>query len=269
MNDEIIKKWDNFSKIINCSNNNNFNVVYFHAFTGSYRNKNFIINKLNNCNFYGFDMPGHGETLINDEKSISIVNYLNLAIEFIQDFNINNIVLMGHSMGGGIANSIAINPLIKNRIKKIILEAPANPASSTNYETIIKYLVPNNVDEMKLVGGELFYDPIKFFGGEKSYDRFINFEFNRLLQKKYLRKIIDITNQKILNDRCLESIKTIDIPSLLILGSDDKIIPYNESIEYFNKNSNYKICKINQTKHVPIAEKSDECIKLINEFINS
>lgn len=269
MNSEIIKKWEKFSKFIKHDENNKFNVVYFHAFTGSYKNKSFLVDKLSNCNFYGFDMPGHGETLIDDLNSISIENYLNLAVEFIIDFEIDNIILMGHSMGGGIINAIAINPLIKDRVIKLILECPANPASSTNYNSIIKCLVPNSLEEMNHIGNELLFDPIKFFGGESRYKRFLSFEYQRLIQKKQLKKILDITNQSLLNSKCIDGTILNTKPSLLILGSDDKIIPFNETVKYFDKNKNYQIHKIENTKHVPVAEKSEECIKLINDFINS
>lgn len=259
--------WEKFSKYIKVDENKKYNIVYFHAFTGSYKNKSYLADKFINCNFYGFDMPGHGDTPINNKDEISIENFCNLGIQFILDYDINNIILMGHSMGGGISTIIANNPLIKNRIKKIILECPASLASLVNYDSIVKKLIPSSLEEMKMIGNELFYNPLKFFGNEKNYNKFLNLEFERLKDKDYLKIIVDKDNQIKMGNKINEAVLNNDKKSLVILGDQDNIIPVKQSLEIFGINKNYQIKSIKDTKHVPIAEQTNETLSIINYFI--
>ncbi len=267
MNQDLQKKWERFSKFFLIDKKNTKNIVYFHAFTGSYKNKSNISDKFLNCNFYAFDMPGHGQTPVINESEISIQNFAELGIQFILDYDIKNIILFGHSMGGGICNIIANDSRIANRIEKIILESPANPASKKNYETIIKHLIPDNLDEMKMIGNELFYDPISFFGSEKNYSRFISMEFQRLQKQKILKRIIEKENQDELNTGAQQAILNNKKPTLLILGKEDNIIPYDESVLIFQQNPVFKIFTIENAKHVPIAEKTEIALTKINDFI--
>ncbi|MDE6429519.1 MAG: alpha/beta hydrolase [Malacoplasma sp.] len=267
MNDRLQKKWERFSKFFSIDKKNKNNIVYFHAFTGSYKNKSNIIDKFLNCNFYAFDMPGHGQTPVVSENEISIHNFSELAIEFILDYDIKNIILFGHSMGGGICNIIANDSRISSRVEKIILESPANPTSKKNYETIIKYLIPDTLEQMGMIGKELFYNPIAFFGSEKNYLRFISIEFQRLQKQKFLKKIIDKENQDELNIGALQAINNNKKPTLLILGKEDNIIPYEESVFIFKQNPVFEIFTIENTKHVPIAEKTNIALTKINDFI--
>lgn len=259
--------WDDFSKYIDIKNNNFDNLVYFHAFTGSYKNKTKFFNSIQNLNIYAFDMPGHGDTKFIDENLIDVDVYAELAIKFIVDNDIKNIILMGHSMGGGIILMIVNDPRIKHRVKKIILECPANPAAVANY-SIIRKLIPNSYMEMEFIAKELFYNPEKFFINEKNFNNFLNAEFNSLSKRSYLKKIITLEMQLKFAWKTLVGINENNIDTLLILGSDDNIISYDYSYEIFSKKSNYKIIKILNSKHVPIAEKFDECFTYIKEFIS-
>lgn len=265
MNNKI--NWEKFSKCIITDPFKKYNIVYFHAFTGSYKNKSIIANQFEDCNFYAFDMPGHGDTKFESYDQISINYFCELGIQFILNYDIKNIILFGHSMGGGIVTMIANHPLIKDRVQKIILECPASLASLVNYDSVIKKLIPSSLEEMELVANELFYDPLKFFGNDKNYQKFLNLELERLKNKQYLKVILDKDNQKEMGEKINQGIISNDKKALLILGEEDKIIPAKESSEIFKVNSNYQISIIENTKHVPIAEKTNELLKTINCFI--
>ena len=265
----LLDKWARYAKYIDIKDATFSNLVYFHAFTGSFKNKKFLFDKLSNCNIYAFDMPGHGESKIIDDNEINIHNFINLATEFIIDFDIKNIILFGHSMGGGICNIINGNSQINSRVKKIILEAPANPATQKNYDAIIKKLIPNSIEEMELITNELFYDPIQFFGSQKNYLRFVNFEFSKLNKLQVLKQIIEITNYKVINIEATDFILNNNKPSLLILGKQDEIIPHEETLEIFSKNKNFEILSVDKAKHLPILEGKDFVFEKIVSFIEN
>ena len=260
--------WIEFDTYIKVNNKDFDNLLYLHAFTGNWKNKQILFNKLNNVNFYCFNMPGHGNTKINNENEVNVKHYAELAIQFILDHDLNNIILFGHSMGGGIAMMICNDNRIVNRIKKIILEAPANNASKENFD-LIKQLIPNTLKQMEMIGYELFYDPIKFFGNENNFNRFIQNEFNRLSKQQYLKNIITKESQDEFNQLSFNGIKNNNIKTLLILGGEDKIIPYIGTCKTFESHNNCQIVKIENAKHVPISEKFEICFNIIDDFINN
>jgi len=53
------------------------------------------------------DLPGHGRSPV--RKPISIENYAADVVAFISAMNLEKVILVGHSMGGGIAQQIALD----------------------------------------------------------------------------------------------------------------------------------------------------------------
>ncbi len=258
--------WNDFDTYIKVNNKDGYNLVYLHAFTGSWSNKSNLFNKLDKVNYYCFNMPGHGKTKAASSDDIDVKYYSELAVQFIVDHDLDNVVLMGHSMGGGIAMMICDDSRIANRIKKIILESPANNASLKNFNLIQK-LIPSSFEEMEYIGSELFYDPLKFFGSTEKYNEFLKYEYKKLSEKEYLKKIICFNSMTEFNNIIYQGIRENKRPTLLILGDKDNIIPYEETNEVFNNFKNYEIHKIKNSKHVSIAEHPQECFKLIDDFL--
>jgi pimeloyl-ACP methyl ester carboxylesterase len=74
-------------------------------------------------NVYMIDLPGHGTNVTGvDAKDLNFDNLVNYVVEYIKSKNLKNIILVGHSMGGGIVS--LVESKIRNRIKKIILVSP-------------------------------------------------------------------------------------------------------------------------------------------------
>jgi pimeloyl-ACP methyl ester carboxylesterase len=79
-------------------------------------------------NVYMIDLPGHGSNTEGvtpeDLKTKKLADYIVSYIEFKK---LNNFYLMGHSMGGALVSIVA--NIIPNKIKKLFLLCPANPAA--------------------------------------------------------------------------------------------------------------------------------------------
>lgn len=259
--------WNNFSKLIEINNENFDNILFLHAFSGSFKNKIKLKNALKNYNFYGFDQPGHSDFFnCSDESEIDIKNYYELAVNFILDFDIKNIILIGHSMGGGLSLIACNDDRIKHRIKKVILETPFSLAAKYSEVTINK-LIPDSIEQMREIANLLFFDPISFFKSELNFENFLRLEFKRLQNKKNLKKII--SKSEINNFFKLIELSIIEnkIPTLVILGQQDQIILCDPSIEVFKNNPAFKIFVIKNAKHLPIAEHFDETVEIIKKFL--
>ena len=258
--------WKNIETIEDLVENPKGTILYLHAFSGNYKNKIILRNFLKDFNFYALNMPGHGNSKFNSENEIDYYFYKDLIIEYVKKNDLKNFVLIGHSMGGGL--SILVNNEIKDRIKKVILETPSNPQALSEVKIIPK-LIPDNFEEMQVIGSELFYEPIKFFGNELNYQRFLKKEFVNLSKKKYLKKLIQKNVLEELSISLKQSITNLTAPTLMILGKYDEIVPANITISFFKKYlHNIKIEVLENSKHVPIAEESSLILPKILEFIS-
>lgn len=260
------EKWERFEVYTKFNNPNFNNLVYFHAFAGSWKNKLHFFNSLNNINIYAFNMPGHGNVKANSIDEIDLHYYQKLATNFILDYQLDNLILMGHSMGGGITMGILNDNEINDKVKKIILEAPANLACFTNFD-IIKKFIPKTIDDTWSTINELFYDPVSYFKTEANLEKFVSYEFNRLKRMSDLQRLIEYDNLKSYLQSIEQQYLQNKHETLMIMGGLDKIIPYEQTSRNILNLNNYKIAVIENTKHVPIIEQFGKCFNIIFDFI--
>jgi pimeloyl-ACP methyl ester carboxylesterase len=85
---------------------------------------------------YAVDLPGHGMSEV-DRATVTFDSYVNSVAKFIEDRNLSNVVLAGHSLGGLTIPNVAAK--IPKRIKRVVWvtaivmldgEALGNPADS-------------------------------------------------------------------------------------------------------------------------------------------
>lgn len=258
--------WQNIETIEDVVQNPKGTILYLHAFSGTYKNKVVLRHYLKDYNFYALNMPGHGNSKFKDESEIDYYFYKDLVVEYIKKNDLRDFILMGHSMGGGL--SILINNIFKDRIKKIILETPTNPKALADIKIIPK-LIPDTYQEMQNVGNQLFYNPIKFFGNEANYQRFLKREYEDLSNRKYLKKLLQRNILEELSFSIGKEVTNITAPTMVILGKYDEIVPAESGLVFFKKYiSNAQIEILDNSKHVPVAEQWSIILPKILEFVS-
>lgn len=255
--------WSNIEIIIDEAENPKGSILFLHGFTGNFNNKLSFRSFFKEYNFYGINMPGHGNSKYNNIDELNTNNFLNIIVEFIKKYNLNNLILFGHSMGGGLA--IMLNSIMPDRIKLLILEAPANKSVLENYD-IVKKMIPSNIEETKFILSKLVFDPIKFFGGEKNFEYFIKKEFNELNSKyKDLKIMLNIELMTDFFNKIQQGIRNINKITLLYIGNKDEIVPFESTIKNFSENVDKQFLKIiecNDCAHLPLSENKDNLINL-------
>ena len=171
------------------------------------------------------DLPGYGKS--QEGINPSTPGYFSdIIMEFIQALNLKNINLAGHSMGGQISITFAVeHPDI---INKLILLAPAGLEKFTEWEKnfiIITYddeLVCSGSDElitknlqynfynMPADAQFLIEDSIKM----KSYKNFNSY-----------REVIKRCVRGMLEEPVSEKLNQIECPAMIIYGQNDYLIP--------------------------------------------
>jgi pimeloyl-ACP methyl ester carboxylesterase len=175
------------------------------------------------------DLPGYGKS---DKKvhSGEVNFYTEILNLFIQKLNLKKVTLCGHSMGGQISLSFAIN--FPDKIEKLILAAPAGFESFTK-EDIILF--------KKLISPEIIYkttdDQIRFNYKINFYKIPIEAEemiLDRIAIKddpEFFNHCTVVSNSLfgLLNSPVFDQLNEIKAPTLILFGLEDLLIP-NKSI---------------------------------------
>lgn len=208
-------------------------ILLIHGLAGSpLEHKEMVKYLSNKFDVYTFYLPGHEKGVLNHPTKEEWIEESELQIEALYDEGYEEIYLIGHSMGGVIASHLACK---YDRVKKLVLEAPAFEYNAHPGLKIFKY-----------------YDKDFFVEAAKKFLISIIREFKKL-----------VATYK----NCIEK---LNIPVLIIQGDDDIMVPYENSIELYNKIKT-KAKHLVLIKDLPHALFNDErysnIIEMVEDFL--
>jgi len=221
------------------------------------------------------DLPAFGLTGPFLNKDYSISNYTIFLGKFLDRLNITQCILVGNSLGGEIAWRFAVQE--PGIAKKLILIDPGGyPVISRSVPIAFKlarvpvlnklltYITPRFLVRSSIEN--------VYFDKSKVSDKLVNRYFDLTLRKGNREAIVDrlkvsttLTNG--INKHA--SIKKIKQPTLIIWGSDDRLIPIENAYKFKNDISNSKLIVMQETGHVPMEEKPLESLKLVIDFLDN
>lgn len=194
-------------------------ILIIHGFGGGTYDEEYLANNLElrrNFDVFTFTLPGH-EGPFKAMKEQDWINKTEDMINFLIENNYKKIYVIGHSMGGVLAARLASK---HKEVKKLVLLAAA-----------FRYLEfkEDNVDVIKSI--KKTPELIKDYK-EEFISRIVKMPPNAI--KEFMKTIKD--NEK--------TLKNINIPTLIIQGTEDCLVP-PETLEYiYNEiptNKKYKI----------------------------
>ena len=224
------------------------------------------------------DLPGYGKSS-GGVHSGNMTFYADTISKFIKKLNLQNVSLVGHSMGGHI--SIATTLLYPQLIKKLILLAPAGFETFTEDET--KWIKKNNSAEIYALLSEKqirFNYEINFYNMPPDVEFMINDRINMKKWKNHKDYCRVVSNSLIglLGYPVYEKLNLITQPTLILFGKNDKLIPQsilhkNSSPQQIasvglNQIRNSKLSMIDECGHFLQYEKPEIiAAELLNYFI--
>jgi len=200
------------------------------------------------------DLPGHGKASVS-KGCTSIEEYRDSVHSALSSSGIDKCYIVGHSMGGAIAMTFALT--FPDKVKGIvlvgtgaklkvfpqILEGIMKDKEKT-LSSIIEYAVSKNApaslkkgcfDEMMKCNPEVIY------GDFLACDRF----------------------------NAMETLNTIDVPTLIVCGTEDALTPPKYSIYLHQNIKESRLVLIKDAGHMVMMEKPDEVNNAIIDFISS
>ena len=192
-------------------------VLLIHGFGGDLDNWLFNIDALaENATVYALDLPGHGQST----KSIadpSVAGLAKTVTAFMDKVGIRKAHLVGHSLGGAIAMQVAASA--KDRVKSLTLIASAGLGPDINQSYISGFTNAASRRDIKPVLEQLFADPNlvnrKLIDDILKYKRLDGVDAGL---KSLAQGVFPSGQQK-------ARLSPGDDPTLVIWGSEDKIIP--------------------------------------------
>lgn len=258
----------------------NITFLLLHGFGASTFSWRYVVNEFSK---YGrvvaFDRPGFGLTERKPPGSMRINPYsvegsIYITCKLAEILNITRVVIIGHSMGGGLALLIADK--CNYQVEGVVLVAPAWKQQHKGITTYFLLHAPlsNKLGPLLIRGlvGQLeqvLYNA--WYNKSKLTSEVLEgykYPLNALDWDKGLYWIIKYYEFPGIDG----VVSRIKYPVLIIHGRQDEIVPLDSSIELTNKLSRYtktELKMIEECGHLPHEEKPEEFNKLLLEFINS
>ncbi len=175
-------------------------------------------------------------------KETSVKAFSDFLEDFIKFKNLNNVILLGNSLGGHIG--LIFSNKNPNRVKSLILTG-----SSGLYENSMGESYPKreNYDYIKRKTEEVFYNP------NVATKEIVDEVFETVNTRDKLVRTLSIAKSAIRHNmsRDLPNIKT---PTLLIWGENDLVTPPEVAVEFKSLLPNSELTWIKECGHAPMME---------------
>lgn len=207
------------------------------------------------------DLPGFGKSDKPNTK-YSIEFFTKLILDFLNLLGYNEAILIGHSLGGLIAQNITIqNPKL---VKKLILISTTAISQPIKNKFLLFWV--NTI--FKLVYLNFLKNIIKRINSTKDENRAFKRQYKNALKipkSVVLSTFNNMTSKFNLN----EKISEISQPTLIIYGTEDKIISKSMIINLGNLIPNSEIILIENSPHRVMVENHVRVNKIIDDFFNN
>ena len=244
---------------------NDRHILFIHGL-GSSADRWVGIPKSLSVNFHtiSLDLPGFGESDKPESMDYTIKNFRDIVIDFMNLLAINDdkTSIVGHSLGGYIAAEVVM--LNKIQVKRLVLIDSSGMLKKPTalLEEYLNVAMNPTIDKVRNIFEQMVTDhtkiPLKLV---ESFIRRINLPNAKYAFKSTLE---NSANTKIE----LERLKLIDrVPTLIIWGTEDKVIPLEHSKLFKESIPNSHVEIIQDTGHAPFTEKPEQVCEIIRNFL--
>jgi pimeloyl-ACP methyl ester carboxylesterase len=214
------------------------------------------------------DLPGFGLTGASPSRNYSEENDLALLTQFADKLGLDKFSLIGHSMGGKMAWSLAASQ--PERVQALVLMAPdgfpeAKDIGSKPYEvpavmSVIQYFLPKYFVQKSI---EPAFVDVKALN-----EALVNRYYDMLRAPGVRGAILDRSNQTIYTDP-VPRLKNIKAPTLLLWGAQDQMIPSANAQSYAGVLANSTTIVIPNLGHLLQEEQAEKGLAAVKQFLDA
>ncbi|MGZ3789407.1 MAG: alpha/beta fold hydrolase [Bacteriovorax sp.] len=211
--------------------------------------------RLINYRLISVDLPGHGDS--SPLEDYSLINFSKIIKIFIEELNLTNFILAGHSLGGHVAIHL-LNDINPNGI--LIFGTPplTIPLSAEgfldNKNARPLSMETANLEELEMLSDELRYSEL---------DKEIFLEDYFKVDKNFRTGIFQsVANGKYLDE--IELLGKLPGKAMVLISTEDEIVS-NNFIDRVFRNRNSKVISFNGG-HSPQIELPDQFNEILSDF---
>ena len=212
-----------------------------------------------------FDNRGTGQSS-NSKSQYTVRTLADDAYGLLKALNIENTFVFGHSMGGGIAQELIIQYIGMSKLilcnsscggSKSIL---ASPEVLQIVDKTRSGRVPIDIAKESL---KIFYSP-KFI---KNHPKLIDYAVQNMAKSQMLPINYEWQRNAIKSFKTCDRLKNIEIPTLIMHGAKDVLVPPQNAKILADLISNAQIKMFAKSAHAPYVEEPDAVIEATIEFL--
>ena len=214
------------------------------------------------------DLPGFGLTGAHPAQDYSEATDVAILTHFVDKLGLNQFSVIGHSMGGKMAWSLAASQ--PERVKALVLMAPdgfpeAQDIGSKPYEVpaimgLIQYFLPKYFVQKSI---EPAFVDVKALN-----EALVNRYYDMLRAPGVRGAILDRSNQTIYTDP-VPRLKNIKAPTLLLWGAQDQMIPSANAQSYAGVLANSTTIVIPNLGHLLQEEQAEKGLAAVKQFLDA
>ncbi|MGQ9719775.1 MAG: alpha/beta fold hydrolase [Candidatus Jordarchaeum sp.] len=230
-------------------------IVFIHGSMGSHVSWEFQKPLADGYRLVLLDLPGHGGSDPLDGE-ISVKLYTDYVAEFVQGLGIEKMVVVGHSLGGAICIQLALD--YTELLSGMVLVGSG--AKLGVLPTILEALKTNFKESIELAIGSMAF-------AEKASPTLVEMTKNECLKCRQEVGFADFNSCNNFDAR--ERLSEISVPTLIIVGTEDKLTPVKWS-QYLNDKISDSFLKIIENAgHMVMIEQPEELNQALLDFLRS
>lgn len=227
--------------------------LFIHGAGGTHRHWGHQVARLSGTNLYALDFPGHGRS--GGQARTSITGYAQFLSDFLEALGSTRATLVGHSMGGAIAQDLALNHA--SQVARLILVGTG--AKLRVLPTILEGLLSEFESTVDLI--------LRYAYSENAPEELVELGRRESLANTpevLYRDFVACDNFDV-RDRLSE----IRCPTLLICGEEDQLTPPRYSQYLQEQITDAQLTIIPNAGHMVMLEQPEEVSRAIAEFMKT
>lgn len=213
------------------------------------------------------DLPGFGQS----EKSVSFIysyeNYAKLVLKCMDYFQLEQVSIAGHSMGGQIALNTA--RLAPERISKLVLLGSSGYLNKAKkymvFSTYLPFFDKFVYYYIKKRGVKQALENVLFDSSNVTKD--LIHEFGKPLKDKKMYKSLARLLRYREGDLSSDQLQLIETPSLLMWGEEDRVVRLHVGKKLLRDLPNAELITLQQAGHLITEERPQEVFERMFAFL--
>ncbi len=250
-------------------------ILLLHGFgASSYSWRHVMEGLQNDYRVIAVDLKGFGKSIKPEDNNYSAYHQAHIISQWIDKLDLHNVTIIGNSFGGGVALASAIldrEKKVKRIDRMVLIDSIAYDQSIPFFINLMRIPVIRDISfalfspkfQVRKTLEKAYYDDSKI--SEKSI-----IEYASALQEEAGQKAIFKSAEQLIPDDLelfTERYKSIEIPTLIIWGAHDEVIPLEFGYRLKNDIQNAQLVIIENSGHVPQEESPALTLEAIRSFL--